>query len=1126
MKRLKFLFLILLSFFLFIGCSDESEYIEWNNDLSSEFTQYEQIPDWEDYYRIREGVDYESVEVNSDFDFQTRFEETGEYAVQVKITLTNGEVIYETLKVTVVEGEGVSSITCLNAINEEIDQINQSEYLQYKMDINVDYNYGGNSFDSSVSTLMKEYISNDTSDNVLYINSTMNVLGIDSNIEMYTTLIDDEVIIMYSDNESPWLMDQSKVSDYEDSDIEDFLMQSLIDESADLNIEIVDDEVYAYLVISEDSISPSTAQQLYNTLEMVGVTGAYDFEDIEAALESCISELEIAYVFDNETTDFLRLEMNYADFMNELNNIDAFNYMVDITYEECSVIISGISTAEFTYEFPIVNASMVGYTDAGQAGIEISGLVKDITYDPDADNIYYTLDDSNYVYCVNYKTYELNKIYFSIKPDHLYYRDDKLYVTLSDEHINYTTDPEYGGLGVIDTTDFTKIEEFDLDFDPYDIVVDEYGYAYITHGSNQHGGMRSINTRTGLIVDVQQGTYHKSEVYYSEYSGRVYYVELATTFDNLKVYDVNRGQFGESKNGSDRYTEENLSISPDGRYIISLDGSVFELNPTFSLDGVKADYKLDANQGVAWDLETDNFYLAKADGIYVYDSEGKILDIYEYSFSSQGIFYDEGIIISSNDNSFEIINTNNTNDSKQTMVEVISVSYGESFNIEEYIDLIISGSFEGSIVSGSINDTALGNYQVLYHISNLRGDPVDIDVYLCVTVLDDVAPDIEIPEGIDYSIEIGNSFTPPTCTATDNYDDIASCSVAYNGVNTDVIGSYEVIYVSTDSAGNTSNVSLWIDVTLPQLEYNLNEIEISGLISQTIIDPETNSVYYIRANTYEVVKYDLLTSNEEAISFENKPEKILLQDGKLYVMIVHGEHSLYWEEDLQTGEIGIIDLSTYTLDSVNLVTVDPYDIAIIDGYIYIFPGSGQWVSIVSYNINDFSERHKSVNVWQQTNISYDPNTNYIFGITNGICPQSMERYTVANGTVTAVLDNSWNVDYTYGEKIYISGQNAYIFSENGQKYYLISTTNYAVMDYAGEIGFNLSAYYYDVTSNISLFGTEDGYLRIDNNNDFSVDFEVEIGHSVDGVFSNEDAFYVVSYTQTGVIITIGTETVN
>ena len=149
---------------------------------------------------------------------------------------------------------------------------------------------------------------------------------------------------------------------------------------------------------------------------------------------------------------------------------------------------------------------------------------------------------------------------------------------------------------------------------------------------------------------------------------------------------------------------------------------------------------------------------------------------------------------------------------KGNKIQVVKVN-------EDYKEEGVKASFKGKDVSkdvdikGNIDTKKVGTYEVIYSYT-YKFIALSKSIKRTVLVVDDISPELKINSNDKITININDSFTPPTATATDNYDgDISDKIAVENYVNTKTSGTYEVKYTVEDSSGNTVSKSITVVVS-------------------------------------------------------------------------------------------------------------------------------------------------------------------------------------------------------------------------------------------------------------------------------------------------------------------------
>jgi hypothetical protein len=104
--------------------------------------------------------------------------------------------------------------------------------------------------------------------------------------------------------------------------------------------------------------------------------------------------------------------------------------------------------------------------------------------------------------------------------------------------------------------------------------------------------------------------------------------------------------------------------------------------------------------------------------------------------------------------------------------------------------------------SGSVDTSTLGSYLVTYTVSDNSGNAAT-PVSRTVQVVDSTEPSISLVGDASMTISYQSTFVDPGATATDNYDNNITSSIAVTGsVNENILSTYTLSYDVSDSSGN------------------------------------------------------------------------------------------------------------------------------------------------------------------------------------------------------------------------------------------------------------------------------------------------------------------------------------
>jgi len=140
----------------------------------------------------------------------------------------------------------------------------------------------------------------------------------------------------------------------------------------------------------------------------------------------------------------------------------------------------------------------------------------------------------------------------------------------------------------------------------------------------------------------------------------------------------------------------------------------------------------------------------------------------------------------------------------------------------------------------------IGSYFILFTVSDGKTtDSEQIRITVNdVTTSDTTAPTITLNGNSPITLELGEEYTELGATATDDRDgNLTSEIIISSDVNTSVLGTYQVNYTVSDSAGNSVNATRTIiieDTTAPLIEivtpvnktYSNDEIEVQVRITE------------------------------------------------------------------------------------------------------------------------------------------------------------------------------------------------------------------------------------------------------------------------------------------------------
>ena len=122
----------------------------------------------------------------------------------------------------------------------------------------------------------------------------------------------------------------------------------------------------------------------------------------------------------------------------------------------------------------------------------------------------------------------------------------------------------------------------------------------------------------------------------------------------------------------------------------------------------------------------------------------------------------------------------------------------------------VDGDITSSItVDGAVDASAVGTYTLVYSVINTASNTASKTRIVIVSDLVDTTPPVITLNGSStIQLTVGDSWTDPGATATDETDGDITSSITVNGtVDTSTVGTYTLIYNVADAASNTASVT-------------------------------------------------------------------------------------------------------------------------------------------------------------------------------------------------------------------------------------------------------------------------------------------------------------------------------
>ena len=168
-----------------------------------------------------------------------------------------------------------------------------------------------------------------------------------------------------------------------------------------------------------------------------------------------------------------------------------------------------------------------------------------------------------------------------------------------------------------------------------------------------------------------------------------------------------------------------------------------------------------------------------------------------------------------------VVHVTSIADTTPPVITLIGASYIEVIRGETYIDAGATATDNvDTIVSvsrtGAVNTGVIGTYQLIYSATDTAGNAANnktrIVKVISNSVADTTPPVITLQGNSVVTLRIGQAYSEPGFSATDNHDGVVS--VIVNGtVDISTIGTYVLTYTASDAAGNTATKTRIVNVT-------------------------------------------------------------------------------------------------------------------------------------------------------------------------------------------------------------------------------------------------------------------------------------------------------------------------
>ena len=162
--------------------------------------------------------------------------------------------------------------------------------------------------------------------------------------------------------------------------------------------------------------------------------------------------------------------------------------------------------------------------------------------------------------------------------------------------------------------------------------------------------------------------------------------------------------------------------------------------------------------------------------------------------------------------------------------ENITLEVGSEYTDEGFVATDNNKDISNKIkIDSNLNTKKIGNYNISYNLKLVYLD-INETLYRNINVVDTTSPELTVEGKKSITAYLGDKFTYPTYTATDNYDgDITKNVKVESNLDLNNIGKYEINYKVSDSSGNEATDKVTVSV-----EKKKNPYVVVSIAKQTL----------------------------------------------------------------------------------------------------------------------------------------------------------------------------------------------------------------------------------------------------------------------------------------------------
>lgn len=681
--------------------------------------------------------------------------------------------------------------------------------------------------------------------------------------------------------------------------------------------------------------------------------------------------------------------------------------------------------------------------------------------------LYVTDLNDHRLYIVDLATGLIDKYFeFEEMPERMAVSPDgsRLYVGLLQQpHSPYASPTGY--IAVFDLELQARINTFEIDIDPFDLVVSTNGKLVVSSGSGQWTSINAYDAETGAELG-SASIRHQSFLSIQPNGNWVFAADTDISPSDIEKFDISGvgiTSLGDSPYHGDHRMEGDVWVTPNGSHVITRGGDLFlSSNMTFvkSLTSSGVEIRkiaFDATENVAVLLLSNNtravLNLQSFEFLHEMEMLATVSDLF---FSGGALYY----LVQSG--------------AQVHIAPDVHPCPGCGANTSPV------ALFTFNPNAGTTTDT----YQ--FDASN--------------------SSDAEDGNALQYRWDFDGDGTWDTLFSTSATQSHRYTTAATRLVRLQVKDTQGMTHVAVRSV----NVAQGID---PGTEIDgIPPFELPFTITAIKTDTQRGKAYISDIEARRLYITDLTTGiTEKYFEFSEMPERMAISpDGsRLYLALLRQEHSYYWWDEDQSGLIAVFDLESQAHINTFEVNIDPYDLVVSqNGKLIIASGSGQWTRIAAYNATS-GIYLSSAQTYQMTRLSLHPTGNFVFAANTTVSPSDIAKFDIRGYGITSVGDSPYHGDHRMNGNVWAAPNGNHVITAGGD---IFLASNMTFVTSMTSVNLGIEELIFDTNTNSALIIGTDGVVHR---------YELTTWRHLESTTPNNSPVHLVPW-QTGWVITSGT----